>query len=123
MPIDDLLPERPETVVLRLRVPPDTSTAVPPYLIGCPGRAAAVIVDNDAPRPATGLLPDRCFHIMHPGANGTCWRIEHSGNFVDWTAICTTTVTDGAIHFVDPDAEDAAQRYYRAVPEPNPPAE
>jgi hypothetical protein len=80
-------------------------------------------VDNDAPRPATSLLSDRCFHIMRPGANGTCWRIECSSNLVDWTAICTTVVTDGALHFVDPDADDATLRCYRAVPEANPPAE
>ena len=123
VPIDDLLPERLETVVLRLGVPPDTTANVPPYLVGYPGRAAAVIVDNDSPRPATSVLPDRCFHIMRPGANGTCWRIECSSNLIDWTAICTTTVTDGAIHFVDPDADDATRRYYRAVPESNPPAE
>jgi hypothetical protein len=32
-------------------------------------------------------------------------------------------VTDGAIHFVDPDADDAPARFYRAVPETNPPLE
>jgi len=123
VPIDDLLPERLESVVARLCVPPNTSAAVPPYIIGYPGRAAVVIVDNDAPRPATSVLSDRCVHITHPGANGTSWRIEWSANLVDWTPICTTTVTDGAVHFVDPDAEDEAQRYYRAVPEAAPPSE
>jgi hypothetical protein len=123
VPIDDLLPERLETVVLRLVVPPDTATALPPYLIGYPGRAAAIIVDNDAPRPATSVLPDHCFHFMRPAANGTCWRIDFSSNLVDWTPIGTTVVTDGAIHFVDPDADDASQRCYRAVPEATLPAE
>jgi hypothetical protein len=75
VPIDDRLPERLETVVLRLRVPPDLTSNVPPYLVGYRGRAAV------------------------------------------------TTVPDGAIHFVDPDADEATQRYYRAVPEANPPAE
>jgi len=123
VPIDDQLPERLETVVLRLYVPPATSSHVPPYLVGYPGRAAAVIVDNDAPRPRTSVLSDRCFHLMRPGANGTCWRIEWSDNLVDWTPIGTTTVTDGALHFVDPDADDAEQRWYRAVPDSSPPAD
>jgi hypothetical protein len=123
VPIDDLLWERLETVVLRLCVPPATTADAPPYLIGYPGRAAAIIVDNDAPRPTTSMLCDRCFHFMRPGANGTCWRIEWSSNLVDWTSIGTTTVTDGALHFVDPDADDAEQRWYRAVPDSSPPAD
>ena len=123
VPIDDLLPEKIETVVLGLRLPPDLAANLPPYLIGCPGRAAAVIVDNDAPRPETGPLPDRCFHVMRPGANGTCWRLESSTDMVHWIPICTSQVTDGAIHFVDPDAEDAPKSFYRAVPAASPPPE
>jgi hypothetical protein len=123
IPLDDALPERLETVVLRLCVPPDATAATPPYLIGFPSRAAAVIVDNDQPRPVTGLLPDRCFHVMKPAGNGTCWRIEYATNLVDWTPICTAVVTDGALHFVDPDAEESPARFYRAVPETNPDAD
>ena len=123
VPVDDLLPEPLETVVLRLCVPPTTTASVPPYLVGYPGRAAAVIVDNDAQRPATSVLSDRCFHVMRPGTNGTSWRIDCSTNLVDWTPVCTTTVTDGAIHFVDPDADDLTQRYYRALPDTNAPTQ
>ncbi|MCU0784670.1 MAG: Ig-like domain-containing protein [Verrucomicrobia bacterium] len=123
VPIDDALPERIETVVLGLRVPPDTTSNVPPYIVGCPSRAAAVIVDNDQPRPATGSLPDRCFHLMKPGANGTWWRIECSTDMLHWTPICTSPVTDGAIHFVDPDADELPARFYRAVSEANPPVD
>jgi len=122
-PVDDLLPECLETVVLGLRAPPDTPSNVPPYLVGYPGRAAAIIVDNDQPRPGTGVLPDRCFHVMKPGPNGSWWRIECSHDMVHWTPVCTNMVTDGAIHFVDPDADDLPTRFYRAVPEPNPPTE
>lgn len=123
VPLDDNLPERLETVVLRLCVPPEATPVVPPYIIGFPSRAAAVIVDNDQPRPVTGLLPDRCFHVMKPASQGTGWRIEYSTNLVDWTPICTTVVTDGALHFVDPDAEESPARFYRAVPDTNPDAD
>lgn len=123
VPVDDLLPEPLETVVLRLCVPPATTASVPPYLVGYPGRAAGVIVDNDAQRPATSVLSDRCFHVMRSGTNGTSWRIDCSTNLVDWTPVCTTTVTDGAIHFVDPDADDLTQRYYRALPDTSSPTQ
>jgi len=120
IPLDDDLPERLETVVLRLCVPPDTTNPVPPYVIGFPSRAAAVIVDNDQPRPITGVLPDGSFHVMKPAGVATCWRIEYSTNLLDWTPICTAVASDGALHFVDPDAEDSPARFYRAVPELNP---
>lgn len=123
VPIDDALRERVETVVLRLCVPPTATAAIPPYVIGCPGRAAAIIVDNDEPRPETGPLPDRCFHVMKPGANGTWWRIECSTNMNEWTPICTIPVIDGAIDFVDPDADELPNRFYRAVPDSAPPPE
>ena len=112
-----------ETVVLNPYVLSPTSPPPPPYLIGNPNRAAAIIVDNDLPRPLTGTLPDRCFHIMRPGTNGAWFRIECSSNLLHWTPLGTNRVTDGAIHFVDPDAAEMPQRFYRAVPESNPPTE
>lgn len=116
VPLDDLLPEPLETVVLGLRAPPGLLSNVPPYLIGFPSRAAAVIVDNDAPRPTTGHLADRCFHVMKPGANGTWWRIEVSRDLIHWAVLGTNVVTDGALHFVDPDADEETVGYYRTVP-------
>jgi hypothetical protein len=123
VPLDDNLREKVETVVLKLCVPPTALAVVPPYLIGCPARAAAIIVDNDHPRPGTGRLPDRCFHVMKSGANGTWWRIECSTDMTQWTPICTVPVMDGAIDFVDPDADELPARFYRAVPESSPPPE
>jgi hypothetical protein len=123
VPMDDTEPECTETVLLALRVPPATITAVPPYLIGDPGRAAAIIVDNDRPRPVTGMLPDRCFHFMKPGRNGTWFRIECSTDMVHWTPLGTNCVTDGALHFVDLDTDGLPTRFYRAVPEDAPPVE
>jgi hypothetical protein len=123
VPLDDNLPEKLETVVLRLLVPPAMTAVIPPYVIGWPARAAAIIVDNDQPRPLTGTLPDRCFHLMRPGANGTWWRIECSSDLTHWTPLGTNQVTDGALHFVDPDADELPARFYRAVPESPPPPE
>jgi len=111
-----------ENVVLGLRPPPDWDTNLPPpYGIGFPERAAAVIVDNDGPRPPICHLPDRSFHLVHPGTNGTWVRIECSTNLIHWTAICTNQVTDGAVHHVDPEADGRPNCYYRVRPCPPPP--
>jgi hypothetical protein len=123
VPLDDNLHEKIETVSLRLRLPPDATNDAPPYSFGRPARAAAIIVDNDHPRPVTRVLPDRGFHIMRPGANGTWWRIECSVDLVNWMPLSTNQITDGALHFVDPDAAELPQRFYRAVPETSPPPE
>lgn len=122
-PLDDKLPERIETVILGLIEPPYASPLPSPYVVGRPARAAAIIVDNDQPRPGTGRLPDRCFLLTQPGRNGDWFRIESSSNLMDWVILCTNSVTDGAIHFVDPDATDAPQRFYRALPASAPPAD
>lgn len=122
VPIDDPLPEKIETVVLGLIVPP-TMGIVPPYYVGCPRRAAAIIVDDDKPRPGTGPLDDRCFHLALPGTNGLWVRIECSTDAKHWTPLCSVPVTDGAIHFVDPDADELSSRFYRAVPDNAPPEE
>ena len=127
IPIDDTLAEPMETVVLRLIPPPPLDTAgtvePPNYLVGSHRRAAAFIIDNDHPRPPTMVLPDLLFHLTRGGTNGFCYRVEVSTNLTDWSVLCTNWVTDGAIHFVDPDAPDADKRFYRVVPELNPPAE
>jgi hypothetical protein len=122
-PIDDQLPEPPESVLLALQYPPTPSVgfAAPPYLIGSPSRAAAVIADNDTLRPPTRCLSDGLFHACFPGTNGHCYRLEYSSDLVNWTSVCTNTITDGVIHFVDPDnTRDLTHRFYRAVPEPCP---
>lgn len=123
VPIDDPVPERVETVVLGLRLPPDATNVKPAYYIGCPRRAAAILVDDDKPRPVSGRLEDHCFHLALTGNNGSWVRIESSTDTVHWTPLCTVQVTDGAIHFVDPDADELSSRFYRAVPESNPPLE
>jgi len=95
----------------------------PPYLVGIPRRAAAIIVDNDSPRPPCMTTSDGLFCLCRPGTNGFCFRLEVSTNLVNWVPVCTNSVTDGAIHYVDPDATDSVIRFYRTSPAPCPPAD
>lgn len=120
VPMDDHLPEPIETVLLTLHPPPAPMDSAVPYIVGFPNRAAAIIVDNERPRPVTCMLSDGSFHLMN-AANPESWfRIECSTDLVNWTSLCTNLPADGALHFVDPDAGNFAQRYYRAVSEPEP---
>jgi hypothetical protein len=134
IPRDDQIVEGVESVVITLEppvfviptgtdgtslLPGTTVTFFPPgYAIGFPRRAAALIVDNDRPRPRCFKLPDGGFHACLSGTNGFCYRLEVSTNCADWFPVCTNVVTDGAVHFVDPDAAESPARFYRAVPEP-----
>jgi hypothetical protein len=108
-PIDDRVPERIETVVLRLY-----PAAL--YNVGRWGRAGALILDNDCPAPDTEQLPDRNFHVRADGKNTGCYRVELSDNLEDWESLEANVVTDDAVHFVDPEAGDIGARYYRVVP-------
>lgn len=121
IPIDDALPERTETVVLSLRLPPETTAVVPPYLPAWPARAAAIIVDNDSPRPPHGMLDDRLFHLALPGEPDRWFRVECSNDGSRWLPVGSVQVLDGALHFVDPDADELPARLYRAVPVDAPP--
>ena len=111
VPIDDALAEGIETVVVTLR--PSLN-----YSVGFPSHAAAILIDNDHPRPPCVLLPDHRFHLCGPATNGFCFRIEASTNLLHWSPLCTNVVTDGALHFVDPDSPPLNARFYRAAPEP-----
>ena len=110
-PIDDSLVEGIETVLLKLQPSSD-------YTIGIPSRAAAIIIDNDQPRPPCIRLPDRCFHVCRPATNGFCYRVEASTDLQNWTVLCINVVTDGALQLVDPDAPPFNSRFYRIKPEP-----
>ncbi len=111
VPIDDAFAEGIETVVLKLKPLPD-------YTVGFPSHAAAVVIDNDQPRPPCVLLPDHQFHFCQPASNGFCFRVEASTDLRSWIPVCTNVVTDGALHFVDPDAPPSNVRFYRVEPEP-----
>jgi hypothetical protein len=115
-PIDDDQRERIETVVLKLE--PDPSLGpVARYTIGRPAKAAAIIVDNDMGPPPCLRLPGGLFHLCLPANDGFCFRVESSSDLREWTPVCTTVVTDGAIHFVDAEADEHPNRYYRIAPD------
>jgi hypothetical protein len=124
VPLEDIDPTARlfDTVVLALKQQPAaTAGNPPPYLVGWPGKAGAVILEeNDVLRPSTGTLPDGCFHLGMLGTNGLNFCIQVSTNLTDWTSVCTNTVVKSAIHFVDPEACGLTNRYYRAVPVPGP---
>jgi hypothetical protein len=110
VPIEDTLVEGIETIVLELM-----RSASDAYVVGWPNRAAAIITDNDSPRPPCLRLPGGLFHLCLPGTNGTSYRLEGSSDLINWVELCTSTVTDGAIHFVDPDTAALPCRFYRAA--------
>jgi len=115
VPTDDSLVEGIESVRLEIKSSED-------YRIGFPPRAGAIIVDNDRPRPTCRMISNGEFHLCRPATNGFCFRIEASTNLIHWAPICTNVVTDGALHFVDPDAALSLTRFYRVAPEaPLPP--
>ncbi len=121
IPIDDGPPDVNKTVVLTL-VPSTVTVWPPPYLVGFPGRAAAIILDP-GPRPVAGSLVGRCFHFKETGPNAAWFCIEYSTNMFNWTPVCTNQVIDGSIDFVDPDAAGNVSSFYRAVPLATSPAD
>jgi hypothetical protein len=120
VPLDDGPPDITSTVILKLL--PDTNSP-PDYVLGFPRSAAAIILDGTRPRPPSAVLPDRCFHLSAAGPDGAWFHVEYSTDLFSWNAICTNQVINGAIDFVDPDAPNDNSRYYRAVPEANPPSQ
>ena len=118
-PIDDNVREKIETVIVELLNPP-VPLPIPPvppsYFVGRPGRAAAIIVDNDVPRPPCLRLPDGMFNVCVPMDPGHCVRVESTRDFKLWTPLCTVPVNEGMAHYVDPDAPDAPHLFYRLVP-------
>ena len=118
VPIDDSIPERIETVVLGLQPDPNPTNGMPAYMTGSPSRAAAIIIDNDLPRPPSVRLPDGMFHLCRPGTNGYSFTVRSSLDLTSWTVLCTNAVTDGAVHYIDPDAANFNTRFYRVVAEP-----
>lgn len=115
VPLDDGPPDLTSTVVLKLR----GSTN---YIVGYPRKAAALILDSQAPGTRSGLLSDGSFHLGAAGPDGAWFSVEYSTNLTDWTSICTNQVVNGSIDFVDPDAVSDHDRFYRTVPEGSAPA-
>ena len=115
IPLEDTVIEYQETVVLELAPAPDSADA-PSYIVGEARRAAAIIADNDR-RPPCMRLPGGLYHLCRPASGGQRLRVEASCNLVDWTPLSSVTVTDGAFHFVDADADGLPHRFYRLVPD------
>jgi hypothetical protein len=109
VPLDDRLPEPIETVILRL----EESDL---YNVGRWGRAGAIIVDNDGVRPGTLCLPDHNFHLRSAAVLLPWYRIEVSDDLVKWEATEANAMTEGEIHFVDPEASELTRRFYRVRP-------
>ncbi len=125
VPKADHSPEPVETVLLQLVEPPTYSSVRPPYLVGRPNRAGAIIVNSDWPRPLpyASMLPDRCLFVGTDAVDGAWYRVECSTDLRNWAPVCTNQVVQGSIQFVDPEAQELPNRFYRAMPEANPPAE
>jgi hypothetical protein len=63
--------------------------------------------------------PEQKPSLCLPGENGSGYRLECSTDLTNWMPLCTIVVTDGSMHFVDPDADGHAHRFYRGLPEAN----
>jgi hypothetical protein len=121
IPIDDGVPERRESVVIGLLQP--VTTIPHNYEIGPRRKAAAVIIDNDRegppidPTTTTGsALDDGSVHVTLVGVAGQEVVIEVSDNMIDWFELIRTTVADGTIDFVDPEALLKRANFYRIIP-------
>jgi len=112
-PIDDNRTEPVETVIVTVL---DDRSFVPRYMPGVPARAAAIIVDNDRPRPPCMKLPDGLFNLCVRADVYNCFRVEQTRDFKQWTPVCVVPVDEGFAHYVDPDGTDAPRRFYRLVP-------
>ena len=112
-PMDDNRPEPVETVVVTLL---ENDGAGPGYVLGRPSRGAAIIADNDHPRPPSIRLHDGRFNVCLPVNMAHCFRVETTRDFKLWTPVCTVQVNEGMAHYVDPDAPTASHQFYRLVP-------
>ncbi|PWU16573.1 MAG: hypothetical protein C5B50_13335 [Verrucomicrobia bacterium] len=120
VPIDDGAPDISCTVVLKLKPSPIVGPQ-PTYDIGYPASAAALILDAPSWPPPTARLPDGTFHVNASGPDGAWFHVECTSDLSTWTSICTNQVFNGSVDFLDPDAQNAPVRFYRAVPEANTP--
>jgi Bacterial Ig domain len=121
VPIGDNLPEPHETVILVLL--PQTNSP-PDYCVGCPSRAAVVIIDSSRPWATPSLLANNMFHLSAGGPDGAWFAVEYSTDLRHWIRLCGGyQVLNGAVDFVDPDTSPGQLRFYRAVPLAGPPVD
>lgn len=120
VPLDEGVPECPETVVLGLEAP---TNVAPSYVVGWPDKAAAIIVDCDFLPPATSLLCAGEFHCTYfpPPTSTAYYRLDCSVDLTHWLTVCTNTASAIGIHFTEPDTGCFPNRFYRVVPQLNAP--
>jgi hypothetical protein len=63
---------------------------------------------------AAGVAQDG-FHMILGGEVGMGYTIEVSTDLVHWSAVSTVTTATGVLNFVDPEAKNSGQRFYRAT--------
>jgi hypothetical protein len=120
VPINDGKPDFNRSAILTLAASTDQPAT---YLLGSPRSAAALIIDSNLPRPVTGMLPGQVFHVNAAGPDGAWFHVEYSTDMLTWQPICTNQVVNGALDFVDPDAQNNQARFYRAIPETETPSQ
>jgi len=116
VPINDNLPERIETVFLRLIEPPFGSP-LPYYEIGRPARAGAIILDNDCQLRSPDPLVDGSLHLRLPAFTGMPFRLEASTNLLDWEEVANDINAEDGVSVVDDEKREFPHRFFRVVPE------
>ena len=110
-------------MILGLLVPV-TPTNTPPYLVGSPARAAAIILEEDflpITQPFARAVDNSTLHISLPATNGMNFCLQVSSNLIDWVPLITSTVIKGSAQYVAPDVGDQDRLFYRVVPAVSPP--
>lgn len=111
-PIDDNLPERIETVRLRLAPPPVIPAT---YEIGRPARAGVVILDNDHPLLTPESLVDG-WHFRLGVFAGMPFRLESSMDLAMWTEEASDISVEDGVSVVE-ESGDYQSRFFRVVPD------
>jgi hypothetical protein len=113
-PIDDNLPERIETVLLRLTPPPFDP---PTYEIGRPARAGAIIVDNDCNLRSPDSSSDGSLHFRWPVPVGMSFRLEASTDMLNWEEVACDIALEDGVSVVDDERNVYPHRFFRVVQE------
>jgi hypothetical protein len=114
-PLADGLPERLESVIVRLEEQPE-------YLLGLRRRAHAIISDT-RPGPgrtsttSTWVASDGCLVGRYTAPFAGQFRIEASTDLLNWQTVLTATAPDGTLDFGEEDTGTVPRRFFRVAPE------